>query len=36
MELINSKITELNKETELNIDSTQDENEKIIEELREL
>lgn len=33
MELVNSKITQLNKETELKIDQTHQSNEQVIEEL---
>jgi predicted transcriptional regulator len=36
LELVNSKITQLNKETEQNIDNTQEENERVVEELHEL
>lgn len=36
MELVNTKITQLNKETEHKIDETQEGNEKIVEELHDL
>ena len=36
MELVNSKITQLNSETEASIESVQEENEKVVEELQDI